>query len=192
MAKLATLLYITNYKIKEESKEETKNVLMLRKPRREDDPNSGMITPPGGKIENNEINLYNINGLYDGICIKQSGCREVKEETGLIIKPNLNLKFKGTIYFNNYKRIFNDWDWKKHDDYLVHVFSTNSFSGELNEGLDEGIPFWMERREIDTSPYISPGDKKLIDLIETMDHFFARITYHGKIIDENESYVIPY
>jgi len=72
-------------------------VLIIKKGIRENDPNSGYETLPGGKLKDNEKGLNNPSGRLES-CI-----REIKEETG--IEP-LNLRLRGVILFDNSERIF--------------------------------------------------------------------------------------
>ena len=78
-------------------------------------------TLPGGHVEKGE-NLV------------QSVIREVKEETGLTIK---DLKLVGVN--NNVSPNFNR--------YLVFLFKTKTFSGELKSS-EEGKVFWVEKKNL--------------------------------------------
>lgn len=78
---------------------------------------------PGGHVEQFES-------------IVDSAIREVKEETGLDIR---NLHYCGVIH----------WVHKTRSDrYIVFLYKTNDFSGELIESTDEGRVFWISPDEL--------------------------------------------
>ena len=83
------------------------------------DPHWKGISFPGGHLLHNES-------------IVHSAIREVKEETGLDIK---DLKLVGVN--NNVSPNFNR--------YLVFLFKTKTFSGELKSS-EEGKVFWVEKK----------------------------------------------
>lgn len=85
------------------------------------DPNWKGISFPGGHLLSNES-------------IVHSAIREVKEETGLDIK---DLKLVGVN--NNVSPNFNR--------YLVFLFKTKTFSGELKSS-EEGKVFWVEKKNL--------------------------------------------
>ena len=76
-----------------------KQILMIKRLKEKNDPNSGFYTLPGGKLKDFEKGL-NPNGRLE------SAIRETEEETGLkLIEP----KLKGVILFDNSERIFDNW-----------------------------------------------------------------------------------
>ncbi len=78
---------------------------------------------PGGHVE-------------DGESIMAAALREAYEETGLKVG---NLQFCGIIH------------WCKAESgerYLVHLYKTGSFSGELKEACDEGELCWMDKEAL--------------------------------------------
>ncbi len=78
---------------------------------------------PGGHVEQYES-------------IVDSAIREVKEETGLDIQ---NLHHCGIIH----------WVHKTRSDrYIVFLYKTNDFSGELLAETDEGRVFWLSPDEL--------------------------------------------
>ena len=85
------------------------------------DPHWNGISFPGGHLLHNES-------------IVHSAIREVKEETGLDIK---DLKLVGVN--NNVSLNFNR--------YLVFLFKTKTFSGELKSS-EEGKVFWVEKKNL--------------------------------------------
>ncbi len=81
------------------------------------------ISFPGGHVE-------------PGESFVDSAIREIKEETGLDIR---NLKNCGVIHWSH-NRNFNR--------YIVFLYKTNDFSGELLPETDEGRVFWIEPDKI--------------------------------------------
>lgn len=78
---------------------------------------------PGGHVEAGESFV-------------ESAIREVKEETGLDIR---NLKSCGVIHWANKDTL---------DRYIVHLYKTSDFSGELLSETDEGKVFWITIDEL--------------------------------------------
>lgn len=81
------------------------------------------ITFPGGKVEKGE-------GIIE------STIREVKEETGLEVK---DLQFSGLVHW------YND---QTHERWLIFLFKTENYSGELLNETHEGKVFWVDLVEL--------------------------------------------
>jgi 8-oxo-dGTP diphosphatase len=82
---------------------------------------------PGGHVEDNES-------------IVDSAVREVKEETGLDVS---NLKSCGVIHWLNKKTL---------DRFMVFLYKTTEYSGELIAESDEGRNFWITVDEMRNTP----------------------------------------
>jgi len=83
------------------------------------------ITFPGGHVENGE-------GIIS------STIREIKEETGLIIK---NLKHCGLI---------NWYNTKTHERWFIFLYKTENYSGKLIDETHEGKVFWIDIDDLHT------------------------------------------
>lgn len=117
---------------------------------------------PGGHVEIWE-------SYYD------STVREVKEETGLTVE---NLQICGLIH----------WDCLDDgEQYLVYLYRTTDFSGELLDRTEEGAVFWMDIDELQSQP-----DEKLCPYFRTYLRLFlddtafeAHATYSDITKEEN-------
>lgn len=82
---------------------------------------------PGGHVENNESFV-------------DSAIREIKEETGFDIS---NLKYCGIIHWLNNKSF---------ERYIIFLYKTSDFTGELITDSEEGKHFWVTLDEIREHP----------------------------------------
>ena len=78
---------------------------------------------PGGHVENDES-------------FTDCAVREIKEETGLDIR---NPKLCGIVHWYNNKT---------HDRYIVNLYKTEEYSGQLNDECDEGKHYWKTIGEL--------------------------------------------
>ena len=172
--KYGTMSYITS----------DEGILMIKKDKRENDPNSGYYALPGGKLEPDEKGLNHPEGR------SKSVIRETKDEAGITL---INPIFRGKILFDNKDRIFSDW--KNHEDFLVYIYYsiwTRKYEGELKKS-DEGIPCWVPPKILPSLPK-NKGDKLMYgwlmdDKFKQGRNFFGVIKHNGNEIDEAGSWV---
>ena len=151
-------------------------VLMIRKHTREKDPNSGFCTLPGGKLNNSEKG-GNEKGRLEGVV------REFYEETGLTLQ---NPVFRGIILFDNNGRIFPNWP--NPEDFLVYIFSAGQCKGKLRGEMEEGVPVWVDKKELMNLPQ-NPGDVKMYEWIKSGRKFAGVIKHTGNLIDNEGTFV---
>ena len=119
----------------------------------------GGLVFPGGHVEPDE-------SLLDSVI------REIKEETGLTIHNPQPCGFK-------------DWLLENGTRYIVLLYKTNQFHGELKSSK-EGRVFWLDRSNIDSANLIW-NMRELMQIFETdqFSEFFFRIqngTYEGRLL----------
>lgn len=109
----------------------------------------GGLVFPGGHIE-------------EGESLRDSIIREIKEETGL------------TIY-NPQPCGFKDWIQSDGTRYIVLLYKTNKFEGEL-KASEEGRVFWLDRKDIPDANLIW-NMRELLEIFETDEYseFFFKI-----------------
>jgi 8-oxo-dGTP diphosphatase len=171
MMKYGTMSYITS----------DKGILMINKNKRENDPNSGFYTLPGGKLEPYEKGLNNPEGK------SKSAIRETKDEAGITL---INPLIRGAILFDNKDRTFPNWP--NPDNFLVYMFSATEYEGELKES-NEGVPCWVLPEKLLFLP-MNPGDKLMYEWLMSEkfvkgENFFGVIKHNGNEIDEGGSWV---
>ena len=158
---------------------ENGKVLMVRKPSKKRDPNSGLCTLPGGKLEDPEKGLNSLKGRLE------AAVRETQQETGLrIFEPVV----RGVILFDNKERTFDRWE--NPPDYLVHVVLSTSCIGHLVEkGDGEETPFWVHEYDIPRLPK-NAGDGMIYEWIRwSQKPFFGVIKHKGRVLDEQGTFV---
>ena len=101
----------------------------------------GGLVFPGGHIE-------------PGESLRDSVIREIKEETGL------------TIY-NPKPCGFKDWIQEDGTRYIVLLYKTNEFDGELKNS-EEGKVFWLDRQDVATANLIW-NMRELLQIFDTDD-----------------------
>lgn len=146
---LSTLCYI----------EKDGKYLMLHRTKKKNDINKNKWLAIGGKFE-------------EGESPEECVVREVKEETGLMLK---SYKLRCIVTY-----VSTNWETE-----YMYVFTSNDFTGELIE-CDEGDLKWIEKRsvlDIDTWE----GDKIFVEKLQKDDSFFtAKFIYdEEKLISYN-------
>ena len=127
--------------------------LMLHRVKKVNDENHDKWIGVGGKFE---------EGESPEDCV----LREVKEETGLTLKT---FSYRGIVTFVS-------------DIYgteYMHLFTANSFSGELKKICDEGNLEWVKKHDVYSLP-IWEGDKIFFSLLDENVPFFSlKLVYQG-------------
>lgn len=130
--------------------------LLIYRNKKKNDCNQGKYIGVGGHFEEKE-------GPYD------CAIREVKEETGLDIKP----VYRGIITFAS----------DKYETEQMHLFTATEFTGEIC-GCDEGDLVWIDKKSLkDLSMW--EGDYIFLDLLEKRESFFSlKLRYDGETLTE--------
>lgn len=99
----------------------------------------GGLVFPGGHVE-------------EGESLRDSVIREIREETGLVIKNPQPCGFK-------------DWILEDGTRYIVLLYKTDQFEGELKNSR-EGKVFWLDRNDISSANLIW-NMRELLEIFET-------------------------
>ena len=99
----------------------------------------GGLVFPGGQVE-------------EGESLRDSVIREIREETGLVIKNPQPCGFK-------------DWILEDGTRYIVLLYKTDQFEGELKSSR-EGKVFWLDRNDISSANLIW-NMRELLEIFET-------------------------
>ena len=152
--KLATLCYVID--------NEKKQTLMLHRVKKENDMHKGKWNGLGGKLEKGETP-------------EECVIREVKEESGLIIK---NPRMHGFITFPFFDGT-NDW--------YVFLFTANDYSGKLIDSR-EGNLEWIPNKKV-ISLDLWGGDKIFLKWLYEEKFFSAKFVYKdGKLISHSVNF----
>ena len=133
--------------------------LMLHRIKKENDMHEWKWNGLGGKLE-------------DGESPEECVIREVKEESGLDI---LNPTLKGILTFPKFDEV---------DDWMVFVFVSNEFSGELSE-CDEGVLKWIDNDNI-LKLNLWDGDKIYMKWLTGHPFFSAKFIYKKRILQSHD------
>ena len=145
--KISTLCYL----------QKNGSTLMLHRNKKENDMHKNKWNGLGGKLE---------SGESPEDCI----IREVKEESGLIIKNPL---LKGVITFPNFDLI---------DDWIVFIFICTEFNGNIIDS-NEGTLQWIENEKLEDLN-LWEGDKIFLDWINNRPFFSAKFIYENRKFKE--------
>lgn len=127
--------------------------LMLHRVKKKNDENHDKWIGIGGKFEVAET-------PYE--CMR----REIFEETGLTAN---SLFYRGIITFVS----------DQYGTEYMHLFTCDSFSGEMKQNCDEGELLWIDKRKIEELP-IWEGDKIFFRLLDSEKRFFSlKLEYEG-------------
>ena len=145
--KLTTLCYI----------EKNDSYLMLHRIKKENDENHDKWIGVGGKFE---------AGESPEDCL----LREVKEETGLILK---SYQLRGIVTF-----VSDEWGTE-----YMHLFTSDDYEGEMHN-CDEGELVWVPKNKIEELK-LWEGDKVFLRLLDESREFFSlKLRYEGENLVE--------
>lgn len=134
--------------------------LMIHRVKKENDANRDKWIGIGGKLEYGE-------SPFD--CVR----REVLEETGLTLN---SLSYRGIITF-----VSNEFGTE-----YMHLFTSDSFSGDIPDENDEGKLEWIDKARLMSIP-MWEGDKIFLDLLGNESRFFSlKLVYEGEKLLEHK------
>ncbi len=143
--KLGTLCYIRS----------GTKTLLLHRTKKQNDSMGGFWIGLGGHVEIDK-------GESPDECI----VREVREESGLTVKP----KLRGIITFRNIE--------EEKDDWYAYVFTAEKFQGKLVES-NEGDLAWIDDKKLG-SVNIPDGDRLFLEWLKKNKKIFsAKFIYEG-------------
>lgn len=133
--------------------------LMLHRTKKSDDSNEGKWIGIGGHME-------------DGESPEECVVREVREETGLILKE---FRYRALITFTS----------DLYETEYMHLFTADIFEGAITDNCEEGELEWIESDKIMELP-MWEGDRMFIPLIKDDDtgFFSMKLIYESdKLVD---------
>jgi len=129
-----------------------REILMLHRVRKKNDPNHDKWIGIGGRFEDRESP-------------EDCALREVKEETGLTLT---SWRYRGIVTFVS--------DTAETE--YMHLFSADGFRGQLTD-CDEGELAWVPQRDFDALPQWE-GDRIFLRLMDEEAPFFSlKLEYRG-------------
>ena len=145
--------------------ERNNQILMIHRNKREKDLHLGKYNGLGGKVDPNES-------------IEDCAKREVLEESGLKL---LNLFKKGEVLFPRFDKHGNDWE--------VHIYYSNEFSGDLISENSEGSLVWVPKDKL-LELNLWEGDKLFISRVFEDGEFRGTLYYHDGVLDPEKQQII--
>lgn len=137
--------------------EQDNKYLMLHRVKKVNDENHDKWIGVGGKFE-------------DGESPEDCLLREVKEETGLVLKT---FSYRGIVTFVS----------DKFETEYMHLFTATEYEGEI-QTCDEGELVWVPKTDIEKLN-IWEGDKVFFRLLEEGKDFFSlKLSYRGDTLVE--------
>ena len=147
---LATLCYVKH----------RGQTLMLHRVKRKHDIHNGKWNALGGKLERAETP-------------EECVIREVKEESGLVIK---NPKLVGILTFPGFNQ---------EEDWYVYVFAAKDFTGNLKRESEEGILEWVNDSKL-LELNLWEGDSLFLKWMEEGRFFSGKFIYRNeKLVDHS-------
>lgn len=133
--------------------EKDDSYLMMHRVKKKNDMNQDKWVGVGGKLE-------------EGETPHECARREIFEEVGIeVTKLNYRglVTFVSDIYGTEY----------------MHLFTSDSYIGEIKDNCDEGNLEWVKKSEVRNLP-IWEGDKIFFDLLDRKTQFFSlKLVYEG-------------
>lgn len=128
--------------------------LMLHRTKKSDDPNEGKWIGIGGHIE-------------EGESPEECVVREVREETGLILKE---FRYRALITFTS----------DLYETEYMHLFTADKIEGAITDNCEEGELEWIESDKVMELP-MWEGDKLFLPCImdESNGFFSMKLVYEG-------------
>lgn len=141
--------------------------LMIHRNRKDGDEHLGKYNGLGGKLESGET-------------LEECAKREVLEESGLTLTE---LTKKGDILFPKFDKYGNDWH--------VHIYTSNDFTGELNYENREGDLAWHNNADV---PHLNlwEGDKMFISNVYQNKKFTGIIYYNEGKLDKSAEHRLDF
>ena len=133
--------------------------LMLHRTKKSDDPNEGKWIGIGGHME-------------DGESPEECVVREVREETGLVLKE---FRYRALVTFTS----------DLYETEYMHLFTADIFEGAITDNCEEGELEWIESDKVMELP-MWEGDRMFIPLIRDDDtgFFSMKLIYESdKLVD---------
>ncbi len=140
--------------------------LMLYRNRKPNDVHEGKWNGLGGKLEKGESP-------------EEALLREVKEEADVSL---IDFTLKGIITFP---------DFADGEDWYVYLYTSNSFTGEINYDCPEGELHWVKDEKI-PSLNLWDGDYLFLKWLEQEKFFSAKMIYQGEKLVSHQVYFYPF